>query len=85
MRRDCITVGQASSATLILPCWGLRLSSRSCCCPAPAPGSSRRPVAVLLLGKRQPCMHEIVLIRSLKWSGFSPCKRFVMILMRALL
>lgn len=40
---------------------------------------------MLLLGKRQPCMHEIVLIQSLKCSGFSPCKCFVMILMHTLL
>lgn len=40
---------------------------------------------MLLLGKRQPCMHAIVLIHSLKWSAFSPCKCFVVILMCTLL
>lgn len=40
---------------------------------------------MLLWGNRPPCMHEIVLIHSLKCSGFSPCKYFVMILMHTLL
>lgn len=40
---------------------------------------------MLLLWKRPPCVPEIVLIRSLKCSGFRPCKCFVMILMHTLL
>lgn len=54
---DCIAVCQASSATLVLPSWGLRLSSS--CCPAPTSGKEE-PCYSVAVGEK-PTMHGLKL------------------------
>lgn len=68
--RDCITVGQASSATLILPCWvpWAELQLALLPCSLGQQEVCGRSIAVLLLGKRRLCVCETVLICTLKLS-----------------